>query len=94
VIVISIVSALIYFLITKPKQVMDAFHAVVILPAFVYFIAITIPIYLHTGDIILILFGLMFLVIWLLLVIWDAKRQRLDQRTWIREHRPQWKFKN
>jgi hypothetical protein len=38
--------------------------------------------------------GCILLLSWLRLVKYDYKKERLDQRRWIRKHRPYWKFKN
>ncbi len=91
---ITFLSSSIYFLISVPKQIMDKFHAFVIVPLFTYFILSTIPVYILYGGLIKIVLGFSLLLLWLTLVISDGKEKRLDQRKWIRKHHPEWRFKN
>jgi len=90
---ISTLSSIIYFLISTPKQVMDKFHAFAIVPFFTYFILSTIPIYILYGNLMKIVIGFLLLLFWLILVIYDGKKERLDQRKWISKNHPEWKFK-
>ena len=91
---LTALSSIIYFLISTPKQVMDKFHALVIVPLFTYFILSTVPIYVLYGGLVKIIIGFFLLLFWLILVIYDGKNERLDQRKWIMKHHPEWKFKN
>ena len=85
---------IIYFLLQKPRHIMDFFHAIVIAPIFFYLIITTIPIYWCYTGIIYKIIGLLLLLAWAALVVYDTKKRRLDQRHWIMKHRPDWKFKN
>lgn len=91
----SIVASVIYFLFTRPKRVMDIWHALFVVPIFLYLIITTIPVYLQcVDDDGSNLFGFIPLFVWLTLVIYDIKKDRMDQRTWIAKNRPNWRFKN
>jgi hypothetical protein len=100
---ISIMTAIIYFLVTRPKREMDIWHAFFVFPVFLYLIATTIPVYwkylwrdsISAGLFFAIAFiGIVLLLLWVFLVIDDIKEKRMDQRKWIAKNHPDWKFKN
>ena len=93
VIVVSIISAIIYFVTALPYQKMDCWHALLIVPIFLYFIITTIPVYVYASPAQKIA-GFMMLMVWLFTLVYDKKEDRLDQRKWIKKYRPEWKFKN
>lgn len=94
VMIVSIIFTIVNILSTRPKQIMDKWwFAMFVFPLFIYFVLTTVPIYLY-GSLIQKIAGCDLLLLWLLLVRYDSKKERLDQRRWIRRHHPEWKFKN
>ena len=91
---ISISAGMVFLVLVKPKHLVDGWHAIITVPMFLYFIGTTVPVYLYHGTWWQQVIGLFLLLFWLALVIYDAKTGRLDQRKWIKENRPQWRFKN
>ncbi len=83
-----------YFLRQKLKYTMDFFYAIIIAPLFFYFIITSIPIYWFYGNAVDCLGGIFQLIGWLLCVIYDTRTHRMDQRRWIAEYKPKYKFKN
>lgn len=91
---ISIKAAVVYLLTSKPRYAMDRWHALFVVPVFFYLIATTLPVYYQYASLTQFINGIFCILIWLVLVIYDGKKDRLDQRKWIRKHHPEWKFKN
>ena len=88
---VSIVVAFIFIFITRPKEKMDRWFALVDLPLLFYFVITVIPIYWY-GNVTQKIVGFLLLLLWLIWVIIDIKNDRLDQRKWLRKNRPNWKF--
>ena len=92
IVVCTSILVIIYFLLQKPRYTMDVFHAVILAPLLFYFIVITAPIYWCYASWTEKIIGLFLLLIWVALVIYDTKADRMDQRRWIARHKPHWRF--
>ena len=99
----TVVTTIIYFLITRPKQWGDRWHALVMFPTLLYFVATSIPVYWKYIQLtsinnefnpFIVSIGFCFLLLWVFLVIDDIKNKRMNQREWISIHHTNWKFKN
>jgi len=67
-------------------QVVDVYHNLAIVPLFLYLLAILLPITYLYGNFQERAFTIFFLLLWLVLVIYDIHADRLDQRTWLTKH--------
>jgi asparagine N-glycosylation enzyme membrane subunit Stt3 len=91
---VALVCSLVYYKNTKPKYLGDVYHAVVILPLFMYFILVLVPVYYYYCSFSQGLVGLGLLLFWVLSVVYDMKEERLDQRKWIKKNRPNWTLRD
>jgi hypothetical protein len=84
----SILAAIIFYLVTKPKQVMDKYwFTYFICPVFIYLVLTTIPLYIKYASVKEAAAGFVLLILWLLSVLYDIKHERLNQRGWLRKHK-------
>ena len=87
---LSMVSAAIYYFVTKPKRVMDIWHALFVFPMFMFLIVTTIPVLWVSPQFSL---GLLLLFVWGVLVVYDIIMGRMDQGKWIKQNLPKWQLK-
>ena len=95
VVVLGSVLVIVYFL--KPKlarHTMDKFHAIVLAPVIFYFVITSAPVLWCYGSETEKFIGILSILTWVVLVVYDTKANRMDQRKWIAIHKPNWKFKN
>lgn len=88
---ISVASAIVYYFVTRPKQIMDAWHALFVFPMFMYLIVTTIPVLWVSPEF---SSGLVLLLAWGAFVTCDIVEKRMNQREWIAKNRSWWEFKN
>lgn len=67
-------------------QAVDVYHNLVIVPLFLYLLIILLPLICSNGTGCEKVATLFFLLLWLMLVIYDAKVNRLNQRDWLKAH--------
>ncbi|MEI6022487.1 MAG: hypothetical protein WCQ32_01435 [bacterium] len=89
----AVICAAVYFIDQKPKYEMDGWHAIVVVPLFVYFIGTLAPVYYYFGSPVQIAIGVLFLVSWIIFLIIDIREERLNQRMWLAIHKPWVRFK-
>lgn len=68
---------------TRSGQMMDVYHDVVIAPMILYFAIALLPLTYYAGTKIEKRWTFFFILIWLVLVIFDIKYDRMNQRQWI-----------
>jgi hypothetical protein len=68
----------------RSGQQMDTYHDVIIGPMILYFAITLIPIIALNGTRIEIFATIGFVLIWALLVVFDIKYERMDQRVWLK----------
>ena len=66
--------------------VMDAYHNLIVVPLFFFLLALTLPIIWLHGAAIEKALTLISLALWVVLVLYDLKTGRLDQRRWLEMH--------
>jgi len=92
---VSVITSIIYGIVTKPKHPADRYHAFVLFPIYLYLVTTCLPVYYdQPWNSSWFLFGLILLFGWFVLVLFDIAQKRMNQREWISIHHSDWKFKN
>ena len=90
---IGILAGIIMFLIefymvlhSVSRQLVDIYHNIIILPLFVYLLVSLIPVIYFHGNLTDQSVTAVCFLFWFVLVLYDIKNKRLDQRSWLKEN--------
>jgi hypothetical protein len=88
----SILCGILCLILIKPEYEGDMYHAIWVIPFFIYFLCITSPVLYLYGNMWQKVLGISFVFVWLLLVIYDIQTGRMEQRKYIARHQYEWQF--